>query len=478
MTRALRIAHAEWRYWLRSRLLLAAIAVFVVLLGVTAWLSAARIAAEDALRLSQQRAADAAFAAQPDRHPHRMVHYGHYVFRTPPPLAVFDPGIDAVAGQALFLEGHRRNSAAFAPAPASAGIGAFGIPHPALAYQVFVPLLLLALGHALFVRERESGTLAPLLAQGVGRGELVLGKGIALGGAALLMLLPAVFLVGTAVARGDDAVVGAMQLLLHAGYLAIWVLIVLLVGALLPRRAEVLGVLVLAWLATALVVPRLAASHAAIAAPTTAKITADLAMLQAQRDAGDGHNAADPAFDELRRRLLAEHGVERVEDLPVNFRGVVATVAETRLTEVLNATAERRMAEERAQSARLAAFAWASPALAAGIASRALAGTDMAAHHRFQREAEALRYAFVQALNRIHATQLAYADDIRRSSDADAERRTRVDAANWRVLREFTFRPAAPAERRAAALPAALVLAFWLLGLAVALRLSLRRIAP
>jgi len=60
-----------------------------------------------------------------------MVHYGHYVFRAPPPLAMFDPGVDAVTGQSLFLEGHRQNSAMFADARAEARTGGFGALTPA-----------------------------------------------------------------------------------------------------------------------------------------------------------------------------------------------------------------------------------------------------------------------------------------------------------------------------------------------------------
>ncbi len=477
MTAALRIARAEWGFWLRSRLLRTALAVFGLLLTAIAVLSATRIETESARRAAQQQAAEAAFIAQPDRHPHRMVHYGHYVFRTPPPLAMFDPGIDAVAGQALFLEGHRQNSAAFAEAPSAAGVGAFGVPHPALAYQLLVPLLLIALGHAAFAREREAGTLAPLLAQGVRPAQLAAGKAIALGVAALAMLLPAAGLAALAVADGESPTVAALQMLLYAGYLVVWVLAVLLLGALLPRRADVLGALLLVWLATTLVLPRLAASHAATAA-ASGKIAADIALLEGLRNAGDGHNAADPAFDALRRQLLAQHGVERVEDLPVNFRGVVATIAEERLTALLNEAAERRMAQERAQSAQLAAFAWASPALATGIASRALSGTDLAAMHRFQREAEALRFEFVQGLNQVHANRLRYADDIQRSVDPEAERRTRVDASHWRLLRAFSFEPAAPAARRANAFAASVALAAWLVALALGLRIAVARLRP
>jgi ABC-2 type transport system permease protein len=475
---ALRIAIEEWRCWLRSRLLGAALAVFGLLVAATAAASWQRIEAEHSQRESLQRAAEQAFTAQPDRHPHRMVHYGHYVFRTPPPLAVFDPGIDAVAGQALFLEGHRQNSAGFADAAAAAGGGGFGLPSPALAYLVFVPLLLVALGHAALAREREAGTLATLLAQGVGGGRLVFGKAIALGAAALLMLLPAALVAGLAVAQGEAAGAAFALWSTYAAYLGAWVALVLLAAALLPRRAHVLAALLVAWVVLALVLPRHAASVAADDAPPGGKLAADLALLDRLREAGDGHDATDPAFEALRARLLAEHSVARVEDLPLNFRGVVAGVAEARLTALLDEAAEQRMAAERAQSARLAAHAWLSPTLATGLASRALAGTGLSSQHRFLREAEALRFAFVQGLNEVHARQLQYADDVRRSVDPEAERRTRVSASNWALLREFTFAAAPAAQRRAEAAPHLAPLAAWLLLASIALALAARRLSP
>jgi ABC-2 type transport system permease protein len=478
MTQALRIAAAEWCAWSRSRLLRATLLVFGALVVATAVLSAWRIDAEQARRSALQQAAEQAFVEQPARHPHRMVHYGHYVFRTPPPLAIFDPGIDAVAGQALFLEGHRQNGAAFADAAATGTIGAYGIPSPALVYQLLVPLLLIALGHAALAREREAGTLAPLLAQGVGAGTLLLGKALALAAAAALMLAPAAALAAAAVLDGETVGIAVLQVALHAGYLLAWVLAVLLAATLTVQRSAALAALVLAWVVITLVVPRLAASQAAAVTTPTGRLAADLALQASLRDGGDGHNAADPAFDALRARLLAEHGVSRIEDLPMNFRGVVATVAEERLTARLVDAAEQRMAEERAQSALLAAQAWASPALAAGLASRALAGTDLLAQQRFLREAEALRYEFVQALNHVHATQLRHADDSQRSVDPEAERRTRVDPSHWRVLREFTFVPAPAADRRAAAAAPATALAAWLTALFAMLLVARKRVRP
>ena len=108
------VAKDEWRYWLRSKL-----AMTVLAIGLLLTLSSVVVTAMTMLELSHDRHelqsnAEQSFVDQPDRHPHRMVHYGHYAFRTPSPLSTLDPGIDAYTGNSIFLEGHRQNSAMFA----------------------------------------------------------------------------------------------------------------------------------------------------------------------------------------------------------------------------------------------------------------------------------------------------------------------------------------------------------------------------
>jgi ABC-2 type transport system permease protein len=472
------VAAAEWRCWARSRLALGAALLLALLLLATTVLTALRMQAERAEREHHQGQAEAAFLAQPDRHPHRMVHYGHYVFRTPAPLALFDPGLDAVTGQSLFLEGHRQNTAMFAARSASADLGGFGALSPALVWQLFAPLLLILLGHGALVREREAGTLATLLAQGLNPRTLLAGKALALAGVVVLMLLPLAASAALAVAWGEPIAAALALLAAYALYGLLWAGLALLASALLRRRAAALAALASAWIGLTLVLPALAVSAAAAAAPMPGQLETDLAMLAEVRRLGDGHNANDPAFAQLRADLLAQHGVERVEDLPVNLRGVVAEYGERKLTETLNAWAERRMAGEQRQAAALARHGWAAPVLALAEASRALAATDLAHHHRFLRAAEALRYDFVQGLNRVHAQQLAYADDIRRSSDPQAERRTRVAASNWQLLDRFRLEPEATGPRLArAAVPLALLLG-WCAALAAVLAWVGGRLRP
>lgn len=478
MTAMVRIAAEEWRLWLRSRIVVAAALIVAVLIAATAALTLNRLADQQAQRAAQQESAEAAFFSQPDRHPHRMVHYGHYAFRLPPPLAVFDPGVDAVTGQSIFLEGHRQNTAMFADAKASASMGGFAALTPANLYQLLLPLLLIIIGHGMILRERESGTLAVLLAQGQSGLTLAGGKALALLGVVAVFMLPLAMLAIYALALGETALAALTLMAGYALYLMVWGALVLAVSLLVRNRAVALGVLVFVWLMMVQVVPRIGINTAAALVDAPGKIESDLVMLAEERKLGDGHNAADPAFEQLKQSLLDQYGVQSVEELPVNYRGVVAGYSEAKLTALLRQFAENRMQLEAQQSGVFAGFGLVSPTLAVGAASRALAGTDLATHHRFLREAETVRFGFVQALNEMHATQLSYADDARRSVDPEAEQRTRVNASAWRVLDQFRFTPdPALARIGRAALPLGLLVG-WLVLLAALASIAARRLQP
>lgn len=118
------------------------------------------------------------------------------------------------------------------------------------------------------------------------------------------------------------------------------------------------------WLTWSLVTPRLAVASASAAAPSPGKLETDYQLLADLRKLGDGHNAADPAFETLKANLLAEYDVDTVDELPINFRGAVAQASEADLTQVMNEDAERRMEPEARQSRHGHGFGWLSPVLA------------------------------------------------------------------------------------------------------------------
>lgn len=478
MTRILTIVGDEWRFWVRSRLALAGLLVMALLLVVTSFVTVSKVEHERQVRLDHQQAAEERFLAQPDRHPHRMVHYGHYVHRIPGPLAIFDPGVDRVTGQSIFLEGHRQNSAMFAEARAGASLGRLAELSPALVYQIFAPLLLIVLGHALIVRERESATLAPLLAQGLSPGTLIAGKAAALGSVILLMLLPLCILSALAAAQGEALLSGLVMTGAYVLYLSLWGMAALLVSTLAHQRSVALAILFALWLFAVIIVPRAAVNIAGMTEPVPGKIETDLALAIGMREVGDGHDAGASAYDALRENLLAEYRTERIEDLPVNFRGMVALYSEERLTRLLNEYAEAQMAREQAKAQAIGTFGWASPLIAASSASRILSGTDLGTHHRFLREAETVRFDFVQGLNHSHAHTLSYTDDVNRNHDADAFDRARISAGNWQVLDTFRFEPAPAGERLLLAAPFLAMLMVWLAGLMAALAFAGGRLRP
>ena len=478
MNKVSTIAAAEWRLWMRSRSALAAFLAVVLVIAATSVLTAVQFSEERHEREHQQEVAEETFLSQPARHPHRMVHYGHYVFRTPPPLAIIDPGVDAVTGQSIFLEGHRQNTAMFADTRASANVGGFQGLTPAFVYQVLIPLLLIALGHGVFVREREARTLAPLLAQGVSGVTLYSGKTLALAGLSAALLAPMLIMSFVGVALGEAIGLSLSVVATYGAYLLVWSTVIVLVSSLVRTRGVVLGVLVFVWLGWSLVVPRLAVASASAAAPSPGKLETDFQLLADLRKLGDGHNAGDPAFAALRANLLAEYDVASVEELPVNFRGVVAEASEAELTQVMNEYAERRMELEVRQSRHANGFGWISPVLAVSAASRNLAGVDLETHHRFLREAEAVRYGFIQGLNKSHIEELSYTDDINRNQGDEASLRARISPENWAVLGEFRFEPAAAGERLGAASSPLLMLGSWLAALAAASAFAGRRLQP
>ena len=178
---------------------------------------------------------------------------------------MIDPGVDPVTGQSMFLEGHRQNTAMFADARASAELGGFEDLTTALAYQLFLPLLLIAIGHGLVIREREENTLAPLLAQGVTGIQLYAAKGIALAGLSLALLLPLGIMCAVAFLRGAAPIAGAGIIGLYALYLLVWCSLILLVSSLVRSRSLALGILALFWLGAALIIPRFAVESASSA---------------------------------------------------------------------------------------------------------------------------------------------------------------------------------------------------------------------
>ncbi|MDZ3832810.1 MAG: DUF3526 domain-containing protein [Sphingopyxis sp.] len=469
MTAARLIARDELRLMLRNRVAVTAFLLLLLLTLVavlTSWTHQRGIAE---LRARHQQVAEHAFDAQPDRHPHRVVHYGTFIYRPLGPLAAFDPGIDAFSGNSMFLEGHRQNSANFGDVRQSSQLIRFGQLTPAFVLQAVAPLLLVFLGYGAIARERERGTLRLLLLQGVSRGQMIAGKLAALGAVALCVGLPA--MVGFLLIAGQPGALAlpmAIVALGYAAYLALWVTVILLVSARVRRSRDALLALLAVWTVVVILLPRAAPEAASATVELRNRLQTEIAIARDLRKIGDSHNPDDPHFAAFKQGLLDRYGVDRVEDLPINYKGALAIEGE-KLTSALfdRYASESHAAQERQNDiVRMAGIV--SPAIALRTLSMAASGTDFAGHRRFLEQAEAYRYALVQALNRLQADSVSYADDTAR--DPDADRRKRIAADNWEQMPDFSYRAPDGTALAAAALPGLLILLAWLALAAALLR--------
>lgn len=472
----LRVARVELTRMRRSGAL-AALAVvlggLMVASGLVAW------RAERAYEAQRQRysaTVDAQWNAQPDRHPHRVSHYGYLLFRPRAPLGFFDAGVTAHTGSTLFIEAHRQNSMNFGDAAHADAPLRFGGLSMALVLQLLIPLVIFIAAAGSVAGDREDGTLALVRSLGTPWATWLGGKVLALVVAALAIVLPGTLAVAGVLAATRDAAwtsdawarTGALALA-HLAYFAVCALIGVLASAASRTSRDSTLALVGLWLALWVMVPRVvpAIASAADQLPTRAAFEAEVE--RRTRALGDSHNPNDEKFAAFKAATLAKAGVSRVEELPVNYNGILMIESERLTTDAYRGMRtrldDRRRAHERA--ARIAAAV--SPLLAMRLASMALVGVDVRHVDDFERQAEDYRYTLVQHLNRLHAEEVSHADDryVSTGGGRDAPSRRRIEAEHWQEAPAFTY--VAPAFGVAAgqASVAFTVLGLWLTGMVV-----------
>ena len=453
------VALNEWRLLARTPAYAGLLAGCAVLLLVAAWLGGQKQERERERQRAYQALVRHQWETQPDRHPHRVAHYGTFAFKPPGLLAAIDPGVDGYAGRSIYLEAHRQNSANFAEAGELSAVARLGELSLAFVLHVVLPLVAVLFGHRALVGEREAGRSRLLLTQGVPEVALALGKLLGVGLALLPFLLLAGLVAGGVAFRGGAwSGEAAMRLAGLAGIVTLhvmaWAAVGVWVSSWSRTVAQATGVALGLWLLGMVILPRAAAVWAERRHPLPDKSAFQAAVAADTRALGDSHDPNDPHFAEFRRATLARYGVARVEDLPVNYAGIVMARGEQLSAETFARHFARLAETMEKQAAAIEAWGVVSPYLAVRALSAAAAGTDLRSQLHFQRAAEAYRYRFVQALNDLHR------DEIRFTNDKDQK----VSAARWLGIPDFHYQPVNAGEAWAGTGTAWALLGLWLVG--------------
>jgi ABC-2 type transport system permease protein len=388
------------------------------------------------------------FADQPDRHPHRVSHYGYLVFRPRAPLGFFDHGVEGFAGTSVFLEAHRQNTANFSAAAQGGHTERFGELTLAAVVQLFLPLFVFGLAGVSITREREAGTLPLLLCQGASWSAVVWGKFLG-----TLLVIAAIVTPAVAISAGwlvsheavtwdaDVRVRAAILTAVHVAFLAACTALGVTVSSWSRTSRQAMVVLVALWFGSWVVLPRVLPVIATALHPTPARSVFDAEVEARVRELGDSHNPDDPVFRQLREDTLLRYGVSRLEELPINYGGLVMREAEQRSSTAFQEHRQRLLAVYDRQGRIVEMAAVVSPFLAVRSLSMALSGSDGPHLQEFERQAEAFRVDLIQSLNALHIDEVDASRDRYAQVTGGAPSRQRIDAAFFDGLPTFHFQP-------------------------------------
>lgn len=417
---------------LRERRIAVALATPAVLVLLAwAWSFAGHLR-EDAGKREVAAAERARWLAQGAKDPHSAAHYSIHAFKPTLPLAALDPGIEPFVGQSVWLEAHHQNDPLYRPQADASRLQRAGLPNPAGLVVLLGPLLAFVLAHAAVSSARERGGWRCVLAAATSPRRMLASKAVAAWALVCgALVLPAFVATVVAVAiqgrwDADMALRASGWLAIAAAYVAIAVLIGVATAARMRAARPAVAVLFATWAIVFVAIPRLA-SDAAIAAVPLPSTQAVRAQLIAEAPA---YWLADEA-KARRGEILRRHGVDRVEDLPVDLRGAELDAAERHAQGVFDRVIGGYQARMARQDARFRRWAALSPAIAATALSQAFAGTDFHHHRAFVVAAETYRRSLV---NRMNAEVMAHADE------APGGRYT-ADAALWAQIPDFAHRP-------------------------------------
>jgi ABC-2 type transport system permease protein len=150
------IARQFWSSTFHSKAAYGILTVIMLLVCFAAYTGWRTYTVQDDIREHYQRVVRESWDNNPDKHPHRMAHFGSFAFRVKYPLSVFDFGLESYTGNAIYLEAHKQNTINFSEASFSTGLLRFGEISVAMLLQIILPLAIVFLGFSAVSADREN----------------------------------------------------------------------------------------------------------------------------------------------------------------------------------------------------------------------------------------------------------------------------------------------------------------------------------
>lgn len=395
------IVTKEWRQSLRQGHVRWVLAFALGLMLVSSVHTLLRYLDHQEIHTAASQASRENWLTQGEKNPHGAAHYGLHVFKPWQLGSIFDPGILPYTGTTVFVEAHVKNDAMHPPMADRTSLARWGNLSPAFILLYLVPLLMIVLHFNAISGERATKMHSWTASTGIPFRTWLSGKYVSAWALPLFFLvlcLGSVWAV-SGFAAAELARVAWLMLGFGLFYGAI-LNGIFLVSSLIRTPASCLLILLGLWMAGSWMVPKMAASLAENKYPAPALAELRLRINEAMSKGLMGHGTSNERVDKLREEILAEYGVERVEDLPINFNAVAMQDSEEYGYEVFDHFYQQVKDQYNRQDGLFLKFGFLSPVLPASLFSMALSQTDEHAHWHFNRAVEMYRREFVEILNR------------------------------------------------------------------------------
>jgi ABC-2 type transport system permease protein len=437
MRNVLLICIHEWRLQYRKKLAIMLLPVFQILLLASLFNGWSYTKNLDQYQKQFQETVNQQWQSQPDRHPHRVAHFGTYGFRPANTLSLFDSGVNHLVGNSLFLEAHRQNASQFSESQSGGDIVGFIPISTANLLLILWPLLLIVLAQDSMNQEIRSKRIALLQTTGINVFSLLIGKALAYFCLSLLFLLPA--FIATAILGNFLPTDSDQDLMLRLASLFItyliyslwWIIFILILSTLIKSTVTNLSLLIASWLLICFLVPKTLTNAAYLQINTPSQALFEKILKEETEKLGNSHNPNDPYFSKFREDILKKYQKEKIEDLPVNYAGLVMAEGEKLTSKVFQEHYQALLNQYQQQKRWLSVGYALSPYLWIKEWSMKISATDSRHFFEFERQAETFRYELIQELNHLHTEQINYQDN----------KTQRLDKHVWQTLPEFHYQP-------------------------------------
>ncbi|CAL2091152.1 ABC transporter permease [Tenacibaculum sp. 190524A05c] len=343
----------------------------------------------------------------PDKHPHRMAHFGTFAFRQQHPLSIFDSGIESYTGNSIFLEAHRQNTANFSEASLSTGLVRFGDLNIAMLLQLILPLIIFFIGYSTITSEKENGTLKIFYTQGVQMKKILLGKSLGLFLVSALFFIPGLLALWSISLHNHEVTNTSLitRILLITIFYILFYSILSVVTVIISGKSsssnKALLSLLGSWLLFFIIIPKTAQVLGNSIYPNPSKIEFRASVEEEVSKQGDSHDPEDPYFNGLRDSILKVHKVTDVKDLPFNYSGFIMSKGEEQTATIYNKEHKKLIDSYKAQNSITGSLVLFNPYLAIKNLSMGLSGTDFNTYVSFLKQTEDYRYSQSQYMNEL-----------------------------------------------------------------------------